>query len=286
VALPTPFADGRVDWNALRRLIDYQVRGGTAGIVVAGTTGEAATLDPAERQALFEFVPRVAAGRLPVLAGIGTNDTRTTVLFAAHAERAGCDGVLVVTPFYNRPTQRGLCAHFSRVAERTRLPIVLYNVPKRTGVDLLPETVVELARRHPNIVAIKECCGSMERFAEHLERGAVEVLCGEDHQIADAMLLGASGTIGVVGNVVPKLTVELVRSCRPDGDRANAASLSAALEPLVNALFLETNPAPLKAALALLGLCKPDVRSPLVSIEASTRRPLERALAQCGLVLP
>lgn len=286
VALPTPFEGGRIDFAALRRLIEHQVQAGTSGLIVAGTTGEAATLDMAERQALFEFVPRVSAGRIAVLAGIGTNDTRTTVLLAGHAERAGCDGLLVVTPFYNRPTQRGLIAHFGQIAQRTHLPVVLYNVPTRTGVDLLPTTVVELAAAHPNIVAIKESCGELERIAEHLERGAVRVLCGEDHQIADAMLLGASGTICVVGNVVPRLVNELVHCCRPGGDRASAAGLTASLSPLIEALFLETNPAPVKAALALIGLCGEELRSPLVHVEPPTRRRIERALAGCGLVLP
>ena len=286
VALPTPFSGGRVDFDALRRLVEYQIQAGTTGVVVAGTTGEAATLDLSERLALFEFVPRVAAGRMGVLAGIGTNDTRTTVLLAGHAERAGCDGVLVVTPFYNRPTQRGMLAHFGLVAERTHLPVVLYNVPSRTGVDLLPATVDDLARQHANIVAIKESSGSLERIADHIQRGSVHVLSGEDHQIADALLLGAVGTIGVVGNLVPRLVSELVLCCRPGGDRASAAGLSATLAPLVEALFRETNPAPLKAALSLLGLCQAEVRSPLVPVEPGTRRRIEQALTRCGLVLP
>ncbi|MFT5689700.1 MAG: 4-hydroxy-tetrahydrodipicolinate synthase, partial [Planctomycetota bacterium] len=250
------------------------------------TTGEAATLDNTERRAIFEFVPRVAGGRIPVIAGVGTNDTRTTVLFAGDAERAGCDGLLVVTPFYNRPTQRGLTAHYRAVAERTHLPIVLYNVPARTGVDLLPETVYGLAESHPNIVSIKEASGSLERITEHLTHGAIEVLCGEDHQIADALLLGASGVIGVASNVVPRLVNELVRCCRPQGDRASAAALTATLAPLVSALFLETNPAPVKAALSLLGLCRPGVRSPLIAVEPSTHLKIERALTHCGLVFP
>lgn len=286
VALPTPFVAGSIDFEALRRLVEHQVQAGTTGVVVAGTTGEAATLDLAERQALFEFVPRVAAGRLGVLAGIGTNDTRTTVLLAGAAERAGCDGLLAVTPFYNRPTQRGLLAHFGAVAERTHLGLVLYNVPARTGVDLLPETVRDLVRLHANVVSIKECSGSLERIAQHLELGAVQVLCGEDHQIADALLLGANGVISVAGNVVPRLIGELVRCCRPGGDRASAAGLSATLAPLVEALFLETNPAPVKSALSLLGLCGDELRSPLVQVEATTQKRLERALAGCGLVLP
>jgi len=286
VELPTPFRGDRVDFDALRRLIEHQIAGGSNGVVVAGTTGEAATLEPSERQAVVEFCVRVSSGRIPVLAGVGTNDTRTSVLFAAQAERAGCDGLQIVTPFYCRPTQRGLLAHFGTLAERTHLPIVLLNVPARTGVDLLPETVATLARAHANVVSIQEASGSLERIAEHLERGAVEVLCGEESQLADTLLLGARGVIGVAGNVVPALVAELVECCRPGGDRQGAAALTESLGPLLDALFLEASPAPVKAALALLGLCGSDLRSPLVPIEPATQRRLERALAGCGLVLP
>jgi 4-hydroxy-tetrahydrodipicolinate synthase len=284
VALPTPFRNGRVDFPAFLRLIEIQIEHGTDGLVIAGTTGEAATLRADERKALIEYGVHVARSRVPVIAGVGTNDTRTSCEFAMAARSAGAHGLLAVTPYYNRPTQRGLVEHYTQLAMATPLPLVLYNVPSRTAVDLRPETTGEIAQRCPNVIAVKEASGSLDRVAELVERDEVDVLCGEDHLIADSMLLGAKGVIGVVGNLVPARIVELVRTCRPDGDREGAPAIVENLQPLIEALFLETNPAPLKAALEHLGLCTGELRAPLVPVEPSTRERLLSAMETAGLI--
>ncbi|MEW6073634.1 MAG: 4-hydroxy-tetrahydrodipicolinate synthase [Planctomycetota bacterium] len=283
VALPTPFAGGRLDFPAFLRLIEHQIEGGTEGLVIAGTTGESATLTCDERVALIEYGVHVARGRVPVLAGVGTNDTATTCRYATAAQAAGADGLLAVTPYYNRPTPRGLVEHYEALARTTSLPVVLYNVPSRTGVDLRPETVAKIAERCPTVVAIKEASGSLERIAALIEQGAVDVLSGEDSLAADSILRGAKGVIGVVANVAPAMMAALVRACRPGGDRESAPTLVEKLRPLFPALFLETNPAPVKAALEHLGLCRGELRLPLVPVEPETREKIVRALAAAGI---
>jgi len=281
VALPTPFREGapdEIDYPALQRLIELHVHGDTSGLVVAGTTGEAATLSDRERAVIVEYAVGIAGGRLPVLAGVGTNSTRVSCELAVEAERAGADGLLAVTPYYNRPTQRGLLAHFGAIAGATSLPVVLYNVPPRTSCDLLPDTAAAIAEAHPNVVAIKEAANSRERLAEHARRGRLDVLVGDDPLIADGMQLGAVGAIGVVGNVLPRECAELVRQAGPGGDHTRAARIVEHLAPLVRALFLETNPVPVKTALSLLGLCSREVRLPLVPLEARSLEALQTAL--------
>lgn len=283
-AIPTPFRDGELDFDALRRLVHHQIQGQSRGIVVAGTTGESATLRPTERGALISFVAGLARGRLDVVAGVGTNDTRTSCELAREAVEAGADALLVVTPYYNRPNQRGLLRHFSDVADAVEAPIVLYNVPARTAVDLLPQTVAELARRHRNVVAIKEASGALERVSALAALGSVDVLCGEDALLREFMEHGATGLIGVVTNLVPALVAELCAACGPTGDPARAAELSALIAPLIHALHLETNPAPVKAACASLGLCSSELRPPMVPLEPQNARRLEQALAEVGFV--
>jgi len=282
VALPTPFRDGRVDYPALRKLVEFQIDGGSQGLVAAGSTGEAATLTARERLGVIEFCAGTTDGRVPVLAGVGASDTRVACELALGAERAGADGLLVSTPAYNRPQQRGLVAHFGAIAGTSSLPLVLYNIPSRTGVDLLPATVAEIAGKHANVIAIKEAGTSLERVKELVALDAVDVLAGEDSWITDALHLGAVGVVGVAANVVPRLVAELVGELLARKEH-RAPQLAEQLAPLVAALFAETNPAPLKAALAQMGLCGDEVRLPLVSIEASTRERLRAALAAAGL---
>ncbi len=277
VALPTPFQDGAVDFRRFGALIERQIAAGSHGLVVAGTTGEAATLEEGERAALFAYAVGIAQRRVPVLAGVGTNATRSTLRLAQRAEEAGADGLLVVTPYYNRPTQAGLELHFRTVAEATRLPVVLYNVPARTGVDLAAATALTLARHHPNVVAIKEASGAA-RVAELARAGVIDVLCGEDAWIADAMHAGARGVVGVVANVVPERVVALLDALERK-DEPRAAREVEALAPLVRALFLESNPGPLKHALAALGLCGEELRPPLVPVGAEAGSEIGRALA-------
>ena len=285
VALPTPFRDGRVDFAALRRLIEFQLAGGTDGLIVAGSTGEAVTLTARERSSVIEFGVGVVDGRVPVIGGAGSSDTRVACELAQAAERAGADGVLVSTPAYNKPQQRGLVAHFSALARSTTLPVVLYNIPGRTGVDLLPATVREIAHAHVNVIAIKEAGTSLERVKELVADDVVDVLLGEDSWIVDGLQLGARGVVGVMANVVPRPVSELVHELLA-GDTGRAPARVERLTPLMRALFLETNPAPLKAALEMLGLCSGELRLPLVPIEPATRVQLERALAVAGVAKP
>jgi 4-hydroxy-tetrahydrodipicolinate synthase len=282
VAIPTPFRHGEIDWPALRRIVELQVQAGSDGLVAAGTTGEAATLSHNERAAVIEFVVGAARGRIPVMAGVGTNATRTTVELAQEARRSGASALLVVTPYYVKPTPQGLLAHFGALATQSPLPICLYNIPGRTACDLKPETARELAERHANVVAIKEASGSIERIQTLVRTTRMAVLCGEDHLIADAMLAGATGAIGVVANLFPREVGALIRCLSAGGDAARAPALVERLAPITRALFLETNPAPLKAALEAMGVCASELRLPLVPVELETRTRVVEALKQAG----
>ena len=280
VALATPFRDGELDLESLRGLVDWHAASGTDGLVVAGTTGEGATLTDEERERLFRAAIEASRGRLPVIAGVGTNCTRTTIENARSAERCGVDALLVVTPYYNRPTRRGLALHFGAVADAVRLPIVLYNVPSRTGVDMAPEVVVEVASRFDHVVAVKEALASIERVKRLVAESPAAVLCGDDASIADFLAEGAVGIVGVVNNVAPAEVAELVRACLPGGDTARAPDLVERLAPLVRDLYIESNPGPVKAALALLGRCGEEVRPPLATMEPENRRRLAATLAR------
>jgi 4-hydroxy-tetrahydrodipicolinate synthase len=284
VALPTPFRKGEVDYASLEHLIEWHIEGGTDGLVLAGTTGEAATLTDGERIGLFQCAVGVARGKLPVVAGIGTNCTRTTVELAQQAAAAGVDALLAVTPYYNKPSRRGLVLHFSALAECTDKPIILYNVPSRTGVDLPVEAVRELGDAHANIVAIKEAKPDLDKVRALVQNPKVAVLCGEDSMIADFMSLGAVGVIGVVNNLVPRKVVELVRAALPGGDSVLAARLVEELAPLCRDLFLESNPVPVKTALALMHKLREEVRLPLAPMEFETRVKLEATLRACRLI--
>ncbi len=285
VALPTPFRDGRVDLPALHALVDFHADRKTDGLVVCGTTGEAPTLEDWERRAVVEAAVGRARGRLPVMAGVGTNDTRTTVAHARSAAGLGVDALLVVTPYYNRPTQRGLEAHYGAVAEAVATPIVLYNVPSRTGCDLQPETVTALGKRFPHIVAVKEALPSVERAKHLIAETPCALLAGDDASIADFVSLGAVGAVNVVGNVAPEKIAELVRCSVPGRDSKRAAELVEWLRPLVRDLYVETNPAPVKAALAmLLAEVRDKVRLPLVQLEPRNREKLKATLLASGLL--
>jgi 4-hydroxy-tetrahydrodipicolinate synthase len=284
VALPTPFRDGQIDYASLQGLIDFHVSRGTDGFVIAGTTGEAATLSDNERRALYETSVAMVRGRLPVILGVGTNNTRTTVELAGYAAGVGASGVLVVTPYYNKPSRRGLVLHFGRVADEIGLPVVLYNVPSRTGVDMVPEVVAELGSKYKNIVAVKEALPSVERVKRLIAETDVAVICGDDGAIADFMSLGAVGVIGVLNNIVPAEVAELVRCASPGGDSVRAAALVEFCAPLVRDLFIESNPVPVKTALALMKRCSAEVRLPLAPLEAASLERLQRTLEICELL--
>jgi len=278
-ALVTPFREGRVDTAAFEALVERQIAAGVAGLVTAGTTGEAATLRQDEIDDLVARTARLARGRAMVVAGAGTNDTLATLDKVRRAEASGADGLLIVTPYYNRPSQRGLIQHYGAVADATGLPVMLYSVPGRCGVEIAPETCAQLRERHDNIVAIKEAGGSVERVTR-LRRA-----CGADfpiHSGDDGLTLaflaaGAVGVTSVVSNVAPDGVVALVRAWQA-GDAARALALHEQLAELSDALFVEPNPVPAKAALALDGHAEPDLRLPLTPMEPKNLRLLEAAL--------
>ncbi len=286
-ALITPFTTGSVDEAAFRRLVDWQITEGSAALVPCGTTGEAPTLSNDEQHRLFAVTVEAAAGRVPVIAGCGSNDTQTALWHMQEAKALGADAALMVAPYYNRPSQAGLLAHFSYLAERVDLPIVLYNVPGRTVTDIRPETVIELARRFPErIIGIKDASGDMTRLTAHrlaLGTGFVQ-LCGNDDMALQYNAGGGVGCISVTANVAPRLCAEFQAASR-SGDLARAHELNERLFPLHQALFADASPGPIKYALSRVfpGL-NDEVRLPLVACSAEARDKVDAALTLAGLV--
>jgi len=283
-AIVTPFRDdGAIDLDGFEKLVTWQIDCGIHGLVPCGTTGEGATLRPEEHAQVIETTVRIARGRVPVLAGCGTNDTRTTLLAAERAAKAGADGLLVVTPYYNKPNRSGMLAHFSAIAAAVDLPIVAYNVPGRTGQNLGVEQTLELAGI-PGVVGVKEAAGNLEQLAAIVE-GRPEgfaVLTGDDTLALPAVSLGADGVISVVSNEAPRLMAEMMRAAL-GGDFARARPIHYRLRRLMHANFVESNPVPVKVALALLGRCGEAVRPPLGPADVATRRLIDDALRRAGL---
>lgn len=283
VAIVTPMnANGELDEAAINRLVDWHIDSGTQGVIVAGTTGESPTLLRDEHERLLQRVIARAAGRVPVIAGTGSNSTEQTLDMSQRAEQAGADGLLLVTPYYNKPPQHALVNHYRLVAEAVDCPIVLYNVPSRTGVDLANETVAELARLD-NIVGIKEASGRLERVSRlrRLCGPDFALLSGDDSTAADFMLAGGNGVVSVTTNVVPERMRELCDAALA-GDAPLTHQLDAALEPLHQGLFVETNPIPVKWALNRLGRIEAGIRPPLAALSAGHHAPLEAALRTLG----
>ncbi|MGF6964356.1 4-hydroxy-tetrahydrodipicolinate synthase [Paraburkholderia sp. WC7.3g] len=267
VALVTPmFADGSIDWDSLSGLVDFHASNGTAGIVSVGTTGESPTLDVDEHLRVIERTIKAANGRVPVIAGAGANSTREAVVLTEAVAALGCQGILSVTPYYNKPTQRGLVEHYVQVANSTDLPVILYNVPSRTGTDMLPVSVQEAANRCKNIVGIKEASGTAtaSRTVELLERcgKTFNVFSGEDKFACDAILAGARGVISVTANIAPRLMAEMCRYALA-GDRGAARDTDRLLAGLHNQLFVEPNPIPVKWVLRRMGLIDSGIRLPM-----------------------
>ena len=285
-ALVTPFVDGSIDVAAFRRLIDWQIEEGSSALVPCGTTGEAPTLSNDEQHRLFAITVEQAAGRVPVIAGCGSNDTQTALWHMREAKALGVDAALMVAPYYNRPSQAGLLAHFSYLAEKVDLPIVLYNVPGRTVTDIKPETVIELARRFPGrIVGIKDASGDMTRLTAHrmaLGEGFAQI-CGNDDMALHYNAGGGTGCISVTANVAPRLCAEF-QAASLSGDMARAHEINQRLFPLHQALITDASPGPIKYALAkVLGWIGEEVRLPLVACSAESRRAVDTALAHAGL---
>jgi 4-hydroxy-tetrahydrodipicolinate synthase len=281
VALVTPFRDEQIDFEGLDELVEFQISKGTNGIVPCGTTGESATLSHDEHEAVIERVVRKVDGRIPVIAGTGSNSTREAIRLTRFAKDAGADGALLISPYYNKPTQEGLYRHFEAVAREVDIPIVLYNVPSRTGVNLLPETVTRLADIK-NVIAIKEASGSIDQAVEILRGCDLTVLSGDDSLTLPLMAVGASGVISVAANLVPKEMVDMV-DLMSEGDLQGARDIHMRLFPLFRVLFVETNPIPVKTAMALTGRIRPEFRLPLCEMAPANVQKLERVLAELGL---
>jgi 4-hydroxy-tetrahydrodipicolinate synthase len=273
-AIVTPFQDGKVHVDTLKKLVERQIENGISGIVPCGTTGESPTLSHEEHHQVVESTIRFAAGRVKVIAGSGSNSTSEAVELTEHAREAGADAALVITPYYNKPTQQGLYLHFKKVAESVDIPIVLYNVPGRTGVNLEVDTIVRLADI-PNIVAVKEASGSLIKVARIVSRTRLKVLSGEDPLTFPIMAIGGHGVISVTANVAPQRVATMVQ-CALQGDHPGALELHHRLFDLSSKLFLETNPIPVKAALSMMGLVKDELRLPLCPM-SDDKRPILRA---------
>jgi 4-hydroxy-tetrahydrodipicolinate synthase len=270
----------------LRWLVDFQIEQGTEGLVPCGSTGESATLSHDEHKHVTEVVIKAARGRVPVMPGAGSNSTLEALDLVSHAARAGADGALLVVPYYNKPTPAGLFEHFSRIARATKLPLVLYNIPGRTGINMPVDTVVRLAEKCPTIIGIKEASGTMDYTSDLLSRLGKDrfiVFSGDDSLTLPLLSLGAKGVISVLANILPGPMAELCGSW-DNGNVERALELHLELFPLMRALFVETNPIPIKAAMARLGLCREELRLPLVPMSADARKRLWKALDSCPLI--
>lgn len=285
-AIVTPMhTDGSIDYEALSRFVEFQIDSGINGLVVMGTTGENATIEPEDQKKVIAYTVEKVAGRVPVIAGTGTNNTEHVLHNTRNACQVGADAILVVTPYYNKATQNGLVTHFTAVADESTLPVILYNVPSRTGCNLLPKTVAKLSE-HPNIAAIKEATGSLAQMIEimHLCGDKIDVYSGEDGLTVPMMAMGAKGTISVLSNVAPRQSVAMTDACLR-GDYAAAAKMQCDLLPLINALFSEVNPIPAKAATAAMGFGADALRLPLTSMEAQNRAVLFAEMRKLGIAV-
>ena len=282
-AMVTPMTPEGVDYEALGRFVDFQLSQGIHALVAVGTTGESATLSPDERKEVIRFTIDRVAGRVPVIAGTGTNNTQHAIEYSVDAAKAGADALLVVTPYYNKATQNGLIAHFTAIADRVDKPIILYNVPSRTGYNLLPATVEKLAE-HPNIAAIKEASGNMSQVVELFARcgDKLDVYSGEDGLTVPILSMGGKGTISVLSNVVPKEAVAMTNAFFA-GDVAEAARLQCRYLNLINLLFCEVNPIPAKAAVSAMGFGKEYIRLPLTPMEEGNRAKLLAEMRRLGV---
>jgi len=284
VAIVTPFKNGQVDEDKYRELIEFQIENGTHGIVPCGTTGESATLSHAEHKRVVEICLDQVKKRVPVIAGTGSNNTAEALELTKHAEAAGADAALMISPYYNKPTQEGIYQHFKLIAENTKIPIIVYNVPGRTALNMLPETVARLAKL-PNIIGIKEATGDLNQGAKVIRLCPDDfiVLSGDDFTAFPLMCIGGRGVISVISNVVPQ---DMAGMCNAflAGDYAKAKALHYKMFPLMEAMFFETNPVPAKTALKLLGKLNGEVRLPLCPMSAANEERLRQVMVQYGLL--
>ncbi len=286
VAIVTPMnADGSVNYEKFKDLIEFQIAGGTDCIIVCGTTGEASTLSHEEHLDVIKYCVEVVNHRIPVVAGTGSNSTETAIYLSQEAEKYGVDGVLLVTPYYNKATQNGLYQHFKAIADAIKVPVILYNVPGRTGCNILPETVVRLCQDVENIVAIKEASGNISQIAHlaAIAKGCVDIYSGNDDQIVPILSLGGIGVISVLSNVAPQQTHDIVQKYL-DGDVKGSCQMQLEALDLCNALFCEVNPIPVKAALNLMGMEAGTLRMPLTDMEPANVARLEKAMKEYGIL--
>lgn len=286
VAIVTPFTqDDEVNFEELGKMIDFQIAGGTDAIIICGTTGESSTLTHEEHDECIKFAVEHTAGRVPVIAGTGSNSTAEAIRLSTHAQNNGADALLLVTPYYNKATQKGLIQHYTAIANSVDLPIILYNVPSRTGVNILPQTAVTLAKNVKNIVAVKEASGNISQVAElaALADGCIDIYSGNDDQVVPLLSLGGVGVISVLSNVMPKLTHDMVMSYL-NGDVKLSRQLQLSVMNLNKALFCEVNPIPVKEALNMMGWNAGAVRSPLCEMEPQHKELLRKELAAMKLI--
>jgi 4-hydroxy-tetrahydrodipicolinate synthase len=284
VAMVTPFRGGKVDWENLAALVDFHVESGTTGIVACGTTGESATLNHAEHLDVVKAVVKAARKRIPVIAGTGSNSTQEAVYLTQEAEKAGADGALLISPYYNRPTQEGIYQHYKKVAESAGIPLIVYNIPARTGSKIEPETLARMAQIK-NIAGVKEATGSVDQAIDvmRLSHGQMAVYSGEDSLTFSLMALGGKGVVSTVANIAPRAMADLTQAClRGDWDKGR--ELQFKLLPLIRSLFIETNPIPVKTALSLMGKCTPELRLPLTPMSEGALKILKKAMSDFGLI--
>ncbi len=285
VAIVTPFnPDGSINFEKFGQLIDFQIDNGTDAIIVAGTTGESPTLSPSEHSELIRYAVVIAKSRVPVIAGTGSNDTYFAIEHSVQAQKDGADGLLMVTPYYNKTSQKGLVKHYEAIAAKVDLPIILYNVPSRTGLNILPKTYLELTKI-PNIIATKEASGNISQIAETraLCGDSLPIYSGNDDQIVPIMALGGRGVISVISNIIPKETREICALCF-DGKYEEAANLQISLIPFISAMFMDVNPIPVKQAMNILGYGVGDLRLPLYGMDASGIEKLTAVLKEFKLL--
>jgi 4-hydroxy-tetrahydrodipicolinate synthase len=284
VALVTPFKDGGVDWQSLEGLVDFHIQNGTNGIVPCGTTGESATLDHGEHHEVIKAVVKAVKKRVPVIAGTGSNSTQEAVDLTIGAERAGADGALMISPYYNRPMQEGIYQHYKQVASSVGIPIIIYNIPARTGSKIEPETLARLSEIK-NVAGVKEATGSVDQAIDVLRLcgDRLAVYSGEDSLTYSLMALGGKGVISTVANVAPKEMSDLAQACLK-GDWETGKKLQFRLLPLIRAVFIETNPIPIKTALSIMGKCRSDLRLPLTPMSEGNVKKLRQAMTDFGLI--
>lgn len=283
-ALITPFKDGKVDFDAFGRLLDEQYKSGINGIVPCGTTGESPTLSYEEHEAVIEFCVKNAKGKMKVLAGTGSNSTDEAIHFTQFAKKVGCDGALIVSPYYNKPTQKGLYLHFKAIADAVDIPIVLYNIAGRTAVNIETATVAKLCAACENIVGVKEASGSLDQMsAVKLQVPQIELLSGDDALTLPLYSVGGQGIISVLSNIAPGSVVSLVKAIE-SGNMEEARRLHYKILPLVKAMFVETNPIPVKTAASMIGICSPELRLPMCEMEEANKSKLEKVIRDFGLL--